>query len=192
MVNPFIEALERILINSPGVSWTEHQLLGCLVEEQLLSRDYGRDSLALFQAHFIIMNGLYQLADRFDIEQQGYLSISALSIVLNTAANDSSSQQLASNRRSALAQYYLDWENFSQASPESVDALLNDFWTRYVAQDERHDALALLGLQDPVTYIEVKRRYREQAMALHPDRGGSNEALAQLNNAMEVLKRYYA
>lgn len=192
MHNPLLSAIEQILTAEPPVSWSEHGLIRRLVEQGHLSADFASDSLALFHTHFLVMNALYQLRRGFQAEGRGLLQISALRILLmpmpDLAAEDSRSL-IAGD--ASLESYYLDWQHFASASNTSVGALLNSFWRRYLVQDDRHQALKLMELEEPVTLQQIKKRYREKAMAWHPDRGGSDEQLAELNVALEVLKRYH-
>lgn len=46
---------------------------------------------------------------------------------------------------------------------------------------------AILGLPSTATGTEIRRRYRELALKLHPDRGGDPEAMKQLNVAYRQL-----
>ena len=75
---------------------------------------------------------------------------------------------------------------------------LREGWKRVVGRSERfgverevEEALRLLGLSLPVDPAEIKRKYRELAMAHHPDRNagnpGSEEKMKALNSAFEVL-----
>lgn len=54
------------------------------------------------------------------------------------------------------------------------------------------NALALFGLEPPVTYGRIRERHRELALAHHPDRSpfGDPEAMARINAAYEILSRY--
>ncbi|AMV40033.1 J domain-containing protein [Planctomyces sp. SH-PL62] len=51
------------------------------------------------------------------------------------------------------------------------------------------DGLAVLGLGAGATVAQVKAAYRRKAVEIHPDRGGSHEAMAALNNAYEAALR---
>ena len=47
----------------------------------------------------------------------------------------------------------------------------------------------VLGLDLDVSFVRLVERYRELALERHPDRGGSNEAMSELNRAFEEAKR---
>lgn len=190
--NPLLTAVEQILTAEPQTTWSEHGLIRRLLQAGQLTADYATDSLALFHTHFLVMNALYQLRRRLVAEGRGGVEISALRIALIPAADVAAqeSRSLAAGDHEVEG-YYLDWANFASASTASVDELLSSFWRRYLVQDDRHQALQLLELAEPVTLRDIKQRYREKAMLWHPDRGGSDTQLAELNGALEVLKRYY-
>ena len=50
-----------------------------------------------------------------------------------------------------------------------------------------HDARRLLGLRDGASRQEIMDAHRQRLSAVHPDRGGSNEAVHQVNAARDVL-----
>ncbi len=192
--NPLIKAVEQLLLNSQSISMTEHQIISQLVADRFIHEDYGRDPLALFQAHFLTMNALYDLQQQYRQRNQ-FLSVTVLNICLHKPKLDGEIQRQAAehlaNSDAPLRRYYLDWDNFKGASNRSVDKLLDSFWRRFVAQDRRHEALAVLDLAEPVTYADIKLSYRRKAMQHHPDRGGCDQRLSELNEAWELLKRYY-
>ena len=75
---------------------------------------------------------------------------------------------------------------------------LNEGWKRVVSRTERfgvgrevEEALHPFGLSLPVNPAEIKWKYRELAMAHHPDRNANNPGatgkMTALNNAFEVL-----
>ncbi len=49
-------------------------------------------------------------------------------------------------------------------------------------------ALAILGLAEGFTADELKKKYRELSMKWHPDKGGDEEMMKQVNVAYETLK----
>lgn len=87
-----------------------------------------------------------------------------------------------------LRAYYLDLTHLEKTGKQEVLELLDTFWLRYTRHDRRAEALAALGLADPVDHLEIKRRYRELAMEHHPDRGGEMEKLQAINAAMGLLE----
>lgn len=51
----------------------------------------------------------------------------------------------------------------------------------------RDEALAILGLEDPVSRDEVIAAHRSLMQKLHPDRGGNDFLAGQLNRAKDLL-----
>ncbi len=75
-----------------------------------------------------------------------------------------------------------------------------DWWSNmgHIRDSERvgmqlEEALKRLGLSQGVTFAEVRKAYRANAKALHPDRQGkeSTAQMAALNSAYEILRRFY-
>jgi hypothetical protein len=58
------------------------------------------------------------------------------------------------------------------------------------AADDRPDFMQLLGLLPPYTTEDVHKAYRARAQEAHPDRGGSNEQFARLQEAYEQAQQY--
>ena len=187
MHNPFLQSLKQYITGAGP--WTEHELLRKLVDDGLLSPDFGRQSIDLFHAHFLAMNALYRLQE-FDLRSGFSLRIEATRI--EWVRNSHQEQSLVQTADHALRSYYLNWDHFSGATDDTVDQLLDSFWRRFLAQDKKHQALELMELEASVSMDQIKRRYRQLAMQLHPDRGGSDEKLAEINWAYETLKRCYA
>ncbi len=54
-----------------------------------------------------------------------------------------------------------------------------------------HEALETLGLPPMISYIDLKKRYRQLSRKYHPDIvGNGNDAMARINRAYEILKKY--
>jgi curved DNA-binding protein CbpA len=189
--NPLITPLATLLSERKAQAWSEHQLLSSLVEQGHLQEDYASDNLGLFQAHFLTMNALYRLRRQWQQNGSGWLIISPLLIELKAPSSSEADEQQLQDSDGALEDYYLDWQHFRGASDESVEQLLNSFWTRFLAQDEKQQALQRLDLEEPVTLAEIKQRYRQRVMQYHPDRGGDENQIRELNRAMEVLRRCF-
>lgn len=188
--NPLLRPIEAILRASQGAAQTEFSLIQTLKAEGLVAPDYSLAPLTLFRVHFQVFNALHRLQPVF--AQQGQvLVISPLAIYLRPLAEGEGAVAEAGD--AALRDFYLDWREYERATGDSVEALLSDFWRLMgrrgeAGGDERQEALAELGLEDPVSPELIKRRYRRLAMDHHPDRGGSEVRLQRINAAMALLE----
>lgn len=149
-------------------------------------KDCLRNNLSLFQTHFFLFNTLYQLRDQLWSEKEARLDIHVLCIQL-LPITQGNSQYLADH--DPLREYYLDLNNLENTAEAEIDALLTQFWERFLTNDERREALAELELADPVDWRTIKSRHRQLAMQHHPDRGGDEARLQAINAAMTVLSR---
>jgi len=137
----------------------------------------------LFQAHFFLFHSLYLLSNTL-LEQKSYLlNIHTLKIqLLPYKAGENALQEDAK-----LKSYYLDFSNLENTSEEDVYDLLASFWNKYNKIDNRTEALAILGLEDPINDAGIKKEYRRLVMKNHPDRGGDVEELQKINDALTLL-----
>ena len=187
-------AIERALRENPtGLS--EFELIQWLRESGTLpvARDALSDRLGLFRIHFLVFHGLYTLRLQLLESKQGVLEISPIKTrLLPYFATETGVQE-----QDPLQDYYLDLSHFTGTTEEDVNSLLDDFWMKFaksafganplVSEDERQAALTVLGLQDPVENTDIKMAYRRLAMAHHPDRGGDEETLKEINLAAKTL-----
>ncbi len=139
---------------------------------------------ALFCAHFLLFHALYTLRDQLWLRQSATLQISPLAIQLRPYQPEVS----ALCKADPLREYYLDLDNLHSTGEAEVDQLLNAFWKKLAQSEQDASALALLGLEAPATEQQIRRRYKELVMQHHPDRGGGEQQLQALNQAMAVLK----
>ena len=86
-----------------------------------------------------------------------------------------------------MREYYSDVSNLIITTARDVDKLIASFWNRFQKTDERAEALAALGLNDPVDEKSIKMAYRRMVMKHHPDRGGDKEQLQLVNAALDQL-----
>ncbi|MDP2155819.1 MAG: DNA-J related domain-containing protein [Sulfuricella sp.] len=179
------ETLLAILRAHPdGLS--EHNLIRKLAnDDPAFGPDAYTDELSLFQCHFILYHHLYRLRDDLWNDRQGDLAIHCLKIALHPYPDDAGRLPATPD---PLRDYYLDLTHLEKTGKQEVLELLDTFWLRFVRHDQRAEALAALGLADPVDDPEIKRRYRELAMEHHPDRSGEVEKLQAINAAMELLE----
>ncbi|MDP2879037.1 MAG: DNA-J related domain-containing protein [Sulfuricella sp.] len=179
------EALLAILRTHPD-GLTEHDLIRKLAhDDPAFGPDAYTDELSLFQCHFILFHHLYRLRDELWNERQGDLAIHCLKIVLHPYPDGTDRLPATPD---PLRAYYLDLTHLEKTGKQEVLKMLDTFWLRFTHLGHRAEALAALGLADPVEYPEIKRRYRELAMEHHPDRGGEMERLQAINAAMELLE----
>ncbi|AYC33705.1 molecular chaperone DnaJ [Pseudomonas cavernae] len=181
-----------ILLREAAQGCSEYQLI-----QQLKARHSTHiphlpltDKLVLFRTHFLLFNALYRLRERLWSEQAGHLQISALHIQLLPYQTGS----VGLSEHDPLRDYYLDLHHLRDTREEDVEKLLTSFWKRMQGGDEKQAALELLGLDtspEALNLATIKRRYRELVSLHHPDRGGSTSRLQSLNQAMEILERYY-
>lgn len=186
----FDEVLLDLLGQTPaGVD--EHSLikqLAVVYPESLFARpDALRDPLLLFQLHFLLFHQLYRLSDSLaDTGRQ--LTIHTLRIAIEDRPPASPALSLGD----PLRDYYMDWSQWAETHAADVQRLLDAFWRGASATSgEANEALALLGLQEPVEPGAIKRRYRQLVWQHHPDRGGDTADIQRINAAMLILERYY-
>ncbi|GAI32852.1 unnamed protein product [marine sediment metagenome] len=48
---------------------------------------------------------------------------------------------------------------------------------------------SILGVSEDATDDEIKKAYREKSKQFHPDKGGSDEEMAKINIAYEIISR---
>lgn len=167
---------------------SEYELIKALETENEADFSTGRlrDNLSLFQTHFLLFHALYRLHDQLWEKQIAHLDIHTLCIQLLPFKAASSSQLFEHN---PLREYYLDLNNLENTDASKVDDLLSQFWSRFISNDDRRQALAALELEDPVDWSAIKTQHRRLVMQHHPDRGGDEARLQAINAAMDILAR---
>lgn len=81
----------------------------------------------------------------------------------------------------------MDEDSDEDSNDSSNDGSYSNYG-RGVTMDEKAKARLILGItiRDP-TKAEIRRAYMEKARKVHPDKGGSNEAMKRINNAKDIL-----
>ena len=188
--NPIISIILKALRTYPG-GFDEYTLIKAIEAEGLFELLSEQPDLRLFQKHFITMNALYQTQHWLRETLQQELYISALTIKLEKSSESESccDHSLAAiSTAQKLAEYYLDWSHFNEASPDYVANLLNDFWQRYINPDKISTALALLELDNStVDKKTIKRQFQILASRHHPDKGGDQNTFIAIREAYEIL-----
>lgn len=183
LMTPFqLTVLNILQQNLSGLQ--EYELLQQLRTEGLINADQNRSvNLDLYHQHFILFNNLYCMRDVLLNQELANVQISPMNIQLLPF----SVGEQEVGKFDTLREYYLDLNNLKQSSEESVNELLNNFWELFLRNDKRSDALAVLGLEDPVDNQEITFAYRRLVMRMHPDRGGDAEEIQRINQAYSEL-----
>lgn len=204
--NPLLEPIQ-VILEAATQAMSEYQLMQYLQTQGYELSLSAQDNVALFRSHFLVYNALYQLQDYYWQNNRRFLRISALAIVLeplrvleplsvseplNNEALSGDSYLSDYTNDHALRTYYLDITQLEQVSEQSVQALLDSFWQRYVADDELSEALNVFTLTTSSTSSELKQQYRRLAMQHHPDRGGDIATFQKINWAFGVLQVYFS
>ena len=182
----FAAEVHAVLLSEPdGIS--EYDLLQLLKHQSRFSfvRQIFENNLSLFYAHFILFHCLYKLRVHLLDQQLNQLEISALNIQLHLYANSSSTTGLV--EADPMQAFYLDATQIDKQNETSLSEMIGNFWHTLIAHDARPDALAALGLCDPVNDDQIKKTWRKLVMQHHPDRGGDSKTLQSINKAFNIL-----
>jgi len=180
----FSEVVEKYLQHHPE-GFREYDLIEHLNKNNIFPTRNAKNSssLQLFQKHFLVFHVLYKISEKMIQNKSGCLKISPL--LIQKLSYSEAKTMLG--EFDPLREYYMDLSNIRKATEETVDELLTSFWTQYLTNDKRQDALGTLGLTDPVDNQKIKSTYRRLVNTHHPDKGGDNEKIQTLNQAYADL-----
>lgn len=173
---------------------TEHEILSKLKAKNIspfdkLNIQHSKD---LFCAHFLVMHALYTLQDDYLSKQQYYLDIKSIKIerqLYTSVTTDSNLTPLA--QHDPLKEYYLNISHYFETSEQEINDLLSSFWKKFLAQDDKQQALDTLELPASSDYASIKKQYRLLAQKHHPDKGGCGKHFAKINAAKSILDTFY-
>lgn len=87
------------------------------------------------------------------------------------------------------------WQTYNYTDKEAEKESAKDGNSNGAPPSPEREALGIMGLQEPVTFEEIKSRYKTLAKKHHPDRNGgsqeSEELLKRVNMAYTILKLAY-
>ena len=186
-------AIEKILReHPPGIS--ELNLIKALQRPpwELIGPVSYAEPDKLYPIHFLIFHVLYRLRDQLAPAGEA-LSISPL--VIRLSSHDVVSSTGPVGEVDQLRAFYLDLSKY-QLPEASILRMMDDFWSgrpgRQPAKGEALEAASVFGFGDiPVSFEDVKYRFRRAVMQAHPDRGGETETIQNLNSAFSVLKAHF-
>ena len=201
--NPVCLAITQIL-NDTDESISLYQLMKAIEDKGLdISGDDVTISteLKLFRFNFVVMNALYQIQQ--DIKGTGFsLYISSLKILLYSDVPPNTGlapAEIDESKRvdESMSKYYLDWNNYDSANQQSIDQLLNSFWSKYKKynkydsnQDQRSCALQILGVESSASWKDIQQAYRQKITQCHPDKGGTSHQFIEIREAFQFLKLF--
>lgn len=161
----------------------EYQLLTYIEKSQ---PDFfpSNQPFSLFKKHFYLFHQLYKLNEELLLNDQ-CLIISALEIRLCNIGEAGTDI----GRVDALKSFYLDESNLN-LSEDEISQMMQLFWKKYMAVENKLEAIKQLGLQgcQDLTKDVVRKRYNELAKIHHPDKGGNEAAFVKIKNAYDALK----
>ena len=142
----------------------------------------------LYEKHFFLFHKLYQLKQTLARENT-HLSISALVIELLPSSDIHAEKNKQLGEGDPLAEFYLDKHNLYLSESE-VQAMQKKFWQRYLAIQQKSEAITCLELQGetPLTLQKVKKQYQKLAQQHHPDKGGDSDKFQAITQAFNELK----
>ncbi|OPX56741.1 DnaJ domain-containing protein [Oceanospirillum multiglobuliferum] len=187
-----LDTLQLVLEAHPQ-GLNEHALIKALGEAgviEVTSATFS-DTMTLFRTHFLVYNALYELKDELLKKAHWILEISAVRIKLYPY--EFGHPLLEEHDR--MRDYYLDLSALQETTVDELDDMLRNFWKK-IDLDEKKEvvrglsqkALRSLDLAEPITFDEIKKQYRKLAMQHHPDRGGDQAKIQEINEAMDILK----
>lgn len=196
MSNPLKRPILEILKESdkPLKEYDLHSTLGGAAFAQFT--DNCSLDLILFRKHFLVMNALYELHDEL-LADGFYLHISALDIQLIPQSKESTSVDNRENNLSTdtgfqkLSQYYRDWTHFNKTNDSDVANLLQQFWTKFLANEEKAQSLSCLALTADANWPDIQKRYKQLCQQHHPDKGGDSLYFIEIRQAYDNLKCLY-
>ncbi len=185
-----VTALEAFLLSRQG-EISEQELLHHLKAFFPEARTLAVDSL-LFQQHFILYHHLFVLQAQWQQEQVALLHIGYAKVMVYTVSALPDNALALWQEQQDKAAYYLDWQNMRAMTDDKLQALLDEFWKK-LALYQQNNSLDTGMLQQkwqlpqPFSVAQLKKTYRQQALRLHPDKGGDAAAFQLLQQEYQWL-----
>lgn len=188
---PILKELDDYLDCSPKTN--EHQIIKHLQEKGVPPFDHFELSHAkdLFNAHFLCMHALYHLKNNYLHSKRYQLIIQSVRVerhifsTPSTSNNDPTKSYIET--ADPLANYYLNPKHYFETQENDITEMLKSFWKKYLAQDQKQDALKVLDLPYDADAKAIKDKYKRLAHKHHPDKGGCAEIFNQVREAKKIL-----
>ncbi|EGM78624.1 DnaJ-class molecular chaperone with C-terminal Zn finger domain protein [Rheinheimera sp. A13L] len=185
-----VTALEAFLLSRQG-EISEQELLHQLKAFFPEPRSLAVDSL-LFQQHFILYHHLFVLQAQWQQEQVALLHIGYAKVIVYTVTALPDNAMALWQEQQDKAAYYLDWQNMRAMTDDKLQTVLDEFWKK-LALYQQNKTLDTAVLQKkwqlvrPYSVAQLKKNYRQQALRLHPDKGGDAAAFQLLQQEYQWL-----
>lgn len=191
---PILDELDHFLTCFPLSN--EHQIIKHLQANKVPPFDNFSlaDTKDLFSAHFLCMHALYHLKNHYQLSKRFTLIIRSVQIqriTLDEPIPVCEASQKALETTDPLESYYLDSTHYFETQEDEINDLLKSFWQKYVAQDNKTEALAVLELPANADAKMVKAQYLHLAQQHHPDKGGCAEMFNKIHQAKTVLDKLF-
>ncbi|PKI17895.1 DNA-J related domain-containing protein [Colwellia sp. 12G3] len=148
----------------------------------------------LFSAHFLCMHALYHLKKQYQHSQKFTLIIQSVHIQKITLHNPIAvheASQKALETTDPLESYYLNSKYYFETQEDEINDMLKSFWQKYIAQDNKKEALDTLNLPTHADAKMIKAQYLRLAQQHHPDKGGCAETFTKIRQAKAVLDKIF-
>jgi len=187
---PLLDEVDRFLNDFPLTN--EHQLIKHLQDNKVTPFDTFSlaESKDLFSAHFLCMHVLYHLKREYSDKQTFVLDIQLVRIhriPLDESDELNNNEKMAIETIDPLESYYLNSKHYFETQEDEINDLLKSFWQKYMAQDEKKEALDVLNLPIDADEKMIKTQYKHLAQKHHPDKGGCAEMFTKIRQAKTVL-----
>jgi len=187
---PLLDEIDRFLNDFPLTN--EHQLIKHLQDNKVTPFDTFSlaESKDLFSAHFLCMHVLYHLKREYSDKQTFVLDIQLVRIhriPLDESDELNNNEKMAIETIDPLESYYLNSKHYFETQEDEINDLLKSFWQKYMAQDEKKEALDVLNLPIDADEKMIKTQYKHLAQKHHPDKGGCAEMFTKIRQAKTVL-----
>lgn len=191
---PILDELDQFLNCFPLSN--EHQIIKHLQAKKVPPFDSFSlaDTKDLFSAHFLCMHALYHLKNHYQRSKKFTLIIRSVQIQRITLDESISVYEISPKAlvtTDPLESYYLDSKHYFETQEDEINDLLKSFWQKYVAQDNKTEALATLNLPANADAKMVKAQYLHLAQKHHPDKGGCAEMFNKIRQAKIVLDKLF-
>ncbi|WP_337843289.1 DNA-J related domain-containing protein [Rheinheimera sp.] len=146
----------------------------------------------LFQQHFVLYHHLFLLQQQWQQQEIALLWIGYAKVRVFPFGSSHTNLPALWSEQADKAAYYLDWQNFVAMTDERLASLLDAFWQKLELY-RQNPHLDTANLKDkwqlPLDCMaaDIKRRYRQLALLLHPDRGGDKADFQLLHQEYQWL-----